>query len=149
MKKLPTPLSDLITQCVQGGTKTSMESFEEALLTARLGIIVEGAPEGTKGAFKVRGKGVTCGVARTPDGKTMIHACADREAFVQRYNPAFNAEIDLRGAIGIALANPACQGILINSAASEHSIALDRDKLSSLQLRLDRQPGARPWWKFW
>jgi len=62
----------------------------------------------------------------------MILACADRDAFVRRFHTRFNREVLGWELAQVALVTPDCAGILLNSAASFHSLALDRARLARL-----------------
>jgi hypothetical protein len=53
--------------------------------------------------------------------------------YAGRYpNQGFNADTDAPSVFQTILANPDCQGMLINSAASEHSLVVDRAKVEEL-----------------
>jgi hypothetical protein len=75
---------------------------------------------------------LTVAMSGTPDGKKMILACADRAAFVQRFTQPFNAEIGATALLKMAWSNPDCEGIMVNSAASEHRILIPRKHIADL-----------------
>jgi len=57
----------------------------------------------------------------------MILVCADPDVFRRRYpSQGFNAEMDAASLFRTALSDPACEGILVNSAASAHSFPIAR-----------------------
>lgn len=62
----------------------------------------------------------------------VLLACPDREAFVQRFNPSYNTEMLGRDVARAAVQHPACTGVLINSAAIEHSILFDRTQIAAM-----------------
>ncbi|HET7461966.1 MAG TPA: hypothetical protein VFJ82_11990 [Longimicrobium sp.] len=62
----------------------------------------------------------------------MILACADRDAFAQNFHDRFNREVLGLDLAEVALVIAGCDGILVNSAASFDSLALDRARLASL-----------------
>ena len=145
--ELPTPLSDLMAWVMEDGSDASWRAFGEAFLRSRVGVVASDVP--APGDDPVRGRPIAplppgggeyvvpagraaLGRAATPDGRVMILACADRDAFVRKLHARFNREVMGRDLAQVALAIPDCEGILLNSAASLHSIALDRARLASL-----------------
>jgi hypothetical protein len=101
-------------------------------MSAKVGVLAT-VPKGVSGPH-VAGKGeITLGVTRLPDGRIMILAAADPPAFERRFGrKTFNAEMDGLFVMKTVLANPACEGILVNSAASEHSMVLERALIQQL-----------------
>ena len=87
---------------------------------------------------------LTAAMGSTPDGKKMLLACADRATFVQRFPQAFNAEVDAVALMKMALANPDCEGIMVNSATSEHRILILHDRIVKL---IDASSKGKPWWR--
>lgn len=142
-------LSDFITRCIERGDREDYERFYEELLRAQLGVIATGVPEGVTGAYRAGEDEVGLGRATTPDGRTMVLACADRAVFVQRFHKRFNAEMGARQLLAVALADPDCEGVLINSAASEHSVPIPRALCEELLAPAPAPVEARPWWKLW
>lgn len=130
---LPTPLSDALTRALHDPTGAAMKAFAQAFLTAKVGVIAHGLPQGAERVQRsTREQPLELTRGTAPDGRTVLLACADREAFVQRFNPSYNAEMLGRDVARTALHNPACEGVLINSAASEHSILFDRGQLAAM-----------------
>ncbi|HEX6748169.1 MAG TPA: hypothetical protein VF092_12815 [Longimicrobium sp.] len=150
--ELPTPLSELMARVMEDGSDASWRAFGEAFLRSRVGVVAsdvpapgEDPPRGRPiapmppggGSYVVPAGRAGLGKAATPDGRVMILACADRDAFVRKFHARFNREVMGRDLAQVALAIPDCEGILLNSAASLHSIALDRTRLTSL---LEQRP---------
>lgn len=107
--------------------------FTRAFLRARLGVIASGIPAEAGGAYRTGpGDRVSLARAATPDGRVMLLACADREAFIRRFHARFNVEMAGRDVARTALANADCQGILVNSAASFESVVIERAQLAAL-----------------
>lgn len=130
---LPTPLSDALTRALHDPTGAAMKAFAQAFLTAQVGIMASGLPRGAEGArHGTRDQPFQLSLGRAPDGRMVLLACADREAFVQRFNPSYNAEMLGRDVARTALQHPACEGVLVNSAASEHSILFDRGQIAAM-----------------
>lgn len=129
----PTPLSDLITRALEDASGEHMRAFHDAFLRSRVGVVASGLPDDADGVYRTTAAD-RVGLARmaTPDGRVMLLACADREVFIRRFHDRFNAEVVGRELAAVALANPDCAGILVNSAASFHSIAIDREQLAAL-----------------
>jgi hypothetical protein len=126
------PLSDSITRLVGRNTPEHYADFIRVFMDSRLGIIVQGVPAGAKGEFTAGQNQVSAALGMTPDGKKMLLACAGRAVFVQRFNRPFNAEIDAPSLLTMALANPSCEGVMINSAASEHTVTILRAQIPEL-----------------
>jgi len=135
MPEPSTLLSDCISRYVEQGTRETYEQFLGVFLNSQLGVIVQGAPEVASGQY-VAGKnelGVAMSIA--PDGKRMLLACADRTIFARRFKQPFNAEVGAAALLKIAWSNPDCEGIMVNSAASEHRIVIPRKDIAELIAR--------------
>lgn len=144
MAQTSTPLSDCITHCIEQDTREPYEHFLRVFLGSQLGVIVKDPPQGASGKYVAGNNELTVAMSSTPDGKKMLFACADRAIFVQRFPQAFNAEVDAVALMKMALANPDCEGIMVNSAASEHRILILRDRIVKL---IDASRKGRPWWR--
>jgi hypothetical protein len=131
---LPTPLSDLMTQALEDSSGVRTQAFHRAFLASRVGVIASGLPEGGEPGESRSAAGSPVGLARaaTPDGRVMVLACADRDAFVQKFHARFNVEMLGSELAAMALRLPDCEGILVNSAAGFHSIAIPRAQLAEL-----------------
>ena len=128
----PTPLSDCIADIVAGETPKKWARFFDALLVARLGVVVTGAPE-IPGPHVAGKNEMSVCVTETPDGRVMILACADPQVYAGRYpNQGFNADMDAPSVFRTVLANPDCRGLRVNSATGEHSLVVDRAKVEEL-----------------
>ena len=129
---LPTPLSDLMARVQEQPSDEAWDAFHSAFLDSPLGVIASGFAPGASGT----GRGsVRLARGATPDGRVMVLACADRDAFAQKFHDRFNQEVLGRELARVAIAMPGCEGILVNSAASFHSIAIDRAQLTTLLQR--------------
>jgi hypothetical protein len=49
----------------------------------------------------------------------------------------FNAEIGALALLNMAMANPECDGITVNSAASEHTVVIPRTRIAALIAKTD------------
>ena len=96
---------------------------------------MQGIPHGTSGQYVAGKDELTVALSSTPDGKKMVLACADRAAFVQRFAQPFNTEVGAAALLKIAWSNPDCQGIVVNSAASQHRILIPRKDIGELIAR--------------
>lgn len=133
MKDTPTPLSDAITRLVEQHTPGNYAQFIRIFMDSRLGIIVQGIPPGASGEYTAgKNNEMSAALGIAPDGKRMLLACADRAVFVQRFKRPFNAEIDAVSLLKMAVANPGCEGVMINSAASEHTVTILRKQIPEL-----------------
>jgi hypothetical protein len=140
MPESSTPLSDCISRYVEECTDENYQRFLRAFLCSQLGVIgVEVGAGGTPAVISSRvpgryvmGKGEGLAVSTTPDGRKTILACADRATYVQHFDHQFNGEIDAIELLKAAWKTPDCEGIRINSAASEHSIVIPRERIGKL-----------------
>ena len=132
MPDSPTPLSDRISCLLSSNTPENYEHFLRVFLTSQLGVIIQGLSREVPGQHVAGKNELTATMSTTPDGRKMLLACADRAVFVQRFKAPFNAEVSALSLLEIAIANPDCAGVMINSAASEHSYVIPRDRVSEL-----------------
>lgn len=169
-----TPLSDLISLVLANPSSApALAVFHDAFLDSIVGVIMSGGPEGGRGAHRVTAEDhMHVAYARAPAGGVMVLACADRVAFAKRFHQRFNVEMRGRDLLGMVLKLPDCEGVLLNSAASFHSILIPRDDAAQLLDGGIRAASAtqrngddmgptdmtvtsknatpeRPWWKFW
>jgi hypothetical protein len=79
-----TPLSDCITRCIEQNTRENYERFLQVFLGSQLGVILQSIPQGVSGQVVAAKNEFSAATGRTPDGKKMLLACADRSIFVQR-----------------------------------------------------------------
>jgi hypothetical protein len=130
-----TPLSDCITRCIEQDTRENYEHFLHFFLGSQLGVILQGIPQGVSGQVVAGKNELSAAMGSTPDGKRMLLACADRAVFLQRFKRPFNAEIGAVALLKMVLANPQCEGIMINSAVSEHTILIPHGRVTQLIAR--------------
>lgn len=135
MPEPSTPLSDCISRCAQQDTPENYEQFLRVFLGSQLGVIVQGVPANTSGQYTAGKNELTVAMAIAPDGKKTVLACAERAIFVQRFPQPFNAEVGAPALLNIAWSNPECEGIMVNSAASEHRIVIPRKDIAQLIAR--------------
>jgi hypothetical protein len=128
----PTPLSDLITRYQESSSPADYAAFVDVFMRSRVGVVTAGLLAGGGGPVQsTAAHPITVSGVRTPDGRTMLLACADRDAFVARFHGRFNAEVSGHELAAMALANPDCPGIVVNSAASFDSIVITRETLAA------------------
>ena len=135
MPESSTPLSDCISRCAKQDTRKNYQQFLQVFLDSRLGVIVQGIPQGTSGQYVAGKNELTAAMSIAPDGKKTVLACADRAIFVQRLPQSFNWEIDAATLLKIAWSNPDCEGIMVNSAESEHRIVIPRRDIAELMAK--------------
>jgi Flp pilus assembly protein TadD len=150
---LPTPLSDLIEDIhFNARTKDSFADFLKAFRCAVVGVIALDIPPDTVGDFTSTPEHPTSlGSSTDSEGRDMVLAFADPDAFVQTFGARFNAKMSGEAVLQTVVFNPACYGLRVNSAKAEISVIIDRHTVVSL---LDPDKGAPgssqgPWWKFW
>ncbi|MEK6325869.1 MAG: tetratricopeptide repeat protein [Acidobacteriota bacterium] len=166
-----TPLSDTISKVIASSSSPeALAAFHDAFLNSMVGVTVAGVPSSADSAYEVSSQdNVQIALAGTPDGRRMILACADRIAFSRNFHNRFNAEMRGCDVLAMVLKLPGCDGVLVNSAGSFHSVTIPREEIARL---LDPQLGTssdtnrsnkrrladtnderaklgRPWWKFW
>lgn len=167
-----TPLSDLISAVLADPSSShALATFHRAFLDSMVGVIAEGAPPGHAGEHRAAAGEIRLASASDPAGRVMILACADRAAFVRKFHQRFNAEMRGRDLLTMVLKLPDCEGVLVNSAASFHSVVILRAEIAGLlkseargaasheaprdadEGRTNETPkrpdSRRPWWKFW
>lgn len=127
-----TPLSDCISRYAAQGTPENYEAFLRAFLGSQLGVILTGIPQGVSGEYKAGKNELQAAMSIAPDGKKTLLACADRAVFVQRFKQPFNAEVGAVALLRMAWANPDCEGIMVNSAASQHRVVIPRNHIAAL-----------------
>jgi hypothetical protein len=77
----------------------------------------------------------------------------DSSVFDRNFGCQFNLTITGEELCRVALNDPDCRGVLVNSALSEISMAISRDTIVSLIRPGPSQPQTnqpkKPWWKIW
>lgn len=130
-----TPLSDKITRLVADPSDANWNAFFNALVDADLGVVVHGVPEGVSGTIQAASDELGLGSTQH-EGKALLLTCADFDDFRERFpEREFNAEMDAPSVFRTALSDTACEGILVASAASVHSVPISRDQLGELMAR--------------
>jgi hypothetical protein len=80
------------------------------------------------------------------DGVEVLRVCADPDVFTQRYDPEINARITGRRALEMLMQlSQEIEGVLLASAASEHSLFISRSLARGL---LAAEPESS-WWSSW
>jgi hypothetical protein len=167
-----TPLPDLISAVLADPTSSrALAAFHLGFVDSMVGVIAEGGPPGHVGEHRAAAGEIRLRSARHPDGRVMIPACADRAAFIRKFDQFFNAEIRGQALLTMVMELPDCEGVMVNSATSLHSVVISRAQIAGL-LKIQargtagheaprdtdegRGNGApqhgqsrRPWWKFW
>jgi hypothetical protein len=120
-----TPLSDRITRYLQSQTDEDYLACARAFLDADVGLWIPGL-SGSSGD-RVRADGMPLPRFVAGNGANVLRVCADPDVFAQRYDPRLNALLTGREAVEMLLKlDNSIQGILLASAASEHSLFIPR-----------------------
>lgn len=145
-----TPLSDLITRVLRSSVARDTDRLHREFLAASVGIFVLRLPNAPAGAVIDAG-GLELPIFRAPNGMRVIRVCADPEVFQARFGVVLNALITGDEALEMLRnGDPTIDGVLLASAASEHSILFTRaDAEVLLATREAERARARPWWKRW
>jgi hypothetical protein len=136
-----TPLSDLIAEYLAADTPENYQRFLTAFRRARVGVFVLGLPEGATGEFvTTKEHPVSLGMTNHGDGRSRAMVFADPPTFAQKFGQKFNAEMSAEELLAAALSNPACEGVLVNSATAEVSVVISRQTAAAL-LGVPETPG--------
>ncbi len=133
-----TPLSDCISRYVEQASPENYESFLRVFLGSQLGVILTGVPQGVSGKYVTGQNELNAAMSHPPDGKKMLLACADRAVVVQRFKQPFNAEVGAVTLLKMAWANSDCEGVMVNSAATEHRVVIPRNHIAALIARVGK-----------
>jgi hypothetical protein len=145
MDETPTPLSDLMAAVfAEPDSEMLLNQFRHAFMDAVIGIAMFGAPPDIASLGVVgEDDDISLAFTETPDGRTMIAACADRDVFAENFHDNFNAELPGRQLIELAQQLPKeCEGILLNSALVDQSIAIARSEFARMLADSPARPPA-------
>lgn len=125
-----TPLSDHITRFYASQAKADYAACAQAFLDAEVGLWIPGL-EGAPGQ-RVYAGGLEIPTFRAPNGVAVLRVCADPDVFVTRFDPRLNARLSGREAGEMLLKlDDSIAGVLLDSAASEHSVLFPRADLQA------------------
>lgn len=127
-----------ISRYAAQGTPENYEAFLRVFLGSQLGVILTGIPQGVAGQYVAGKNELHAAMSVAPDGKRTLLACADRAVFIQRFKQSFNAEMSALALLQMAWSNPDCEGIMVNSAASEHRVVIPRNHIAALIAKADK-----------
>ncbi|MCP2329372.1 hypothetical protein HDA40_007879 [Hamadaea flava] len=126
-----TPLSDAISDLVAGSVPDAYDRFLAVFRVSTVGVMMNGTPvPDGRGGF-VAGGDMTVGSTQH-GGRTRILAYADPEIFLRTYGPQFNAGLSGEVLLQMAAGSADGDGILVNCATSETSVAIDRATAQAL-----------------
>jgi hypothetical protein len=92
-----------------------------------LGVVAVGVAAGVAGDLvSTNERPFSVGLTTHAGGRRMALAFADPIAFSRRFGRPFNAAISGEALLATVLLNPACEGVLVNSALAEVSVVIDR-----------------------
>lgn len=131
-KKDRTPVSDAIAALVEREDEAAFAHFVQVFLSEESGVIAMGVREGVKGQISGRDAAISLGATGHPDGNERILAFADPFVFAARFGQPFNALMDGRQILEVALSKPEGHGVLVNSALEEVSIPIGREYIAEL-----------------
>lgn len=148
-----TPLSDLMAVFAADNAPASFARFVAAFRQSKVGVIAVGALPGSSGEVtSTAARPISAGLSDHGDGQPRVLAFADPLVFARRFGQPFNADMIGEALMQTAMHNERCAGILVNSAASETSVTIDRATIASLIGSAGPQgAGVRrhPWWRVW
>jgi hypothetical protein len=127
-----TPLSDVMAEHLDTGTAESYERFLALFRGSVVGIVAIGTPaQDPNGRFFADGN-LGAGMTTYGDGQQRLLAYADPEAALRNFGPRFNAGLSGEVLLQMAVTNPECEGILVNSATHEISVIISGPTVRSL-----------------
>jgi hypothetical protein len=124
---MDTPLSDAMTAHGQAGTAETYAAFVEMFRSSVIGIVGVGAlePDGRAGG------NFSAGRTTHSDGRPRILAFADPAVASRAPGSPCNAGILGSVLLQMAAGDPACAGILVNSATEPTSMIISRESASA------------------
>ncbi len=123
-----TQLSTLIEDLQASWSTEKLEMLLHTFRQTTVGINAFNVPKEYLGmTVQTESEGITLGSTTHGDGKSRVMAYADPRQFIAKFGQKFNGEMLGEEVIRVALHNPSCVGILLNSAFSEISVAIDRE----------------------
>lgn len=132
-KNSETRLSDLIAAYLAGNSVETWMWFLDAFQVAELGVHVVGVPSGVVGKHvSTDDQPLSVGITKLSDGLLVILSYADPVAYVRRFGQPFNGGMIGSELLHTALANPECDGVLVNSALADVSVLIDRATAEAL-----------------
>jgi hypothetical protein len=143
-----TPLSDQIADLAESYNRGSYRRFISSFRDSRVGVVVANA-----------GGEIACALEEASalmpsidqDGKSVILAFADPDAFATRFGSEFNGTITGQEILEIVIADPECNGVRVNSALSEVSLVIPRRRVLKILKKTHGRDASthRAWWRFW
>jgi hypothetical protein len=122
-----TPLSDLITACATTASPHTLTAFMTEFRRSEVGIVAAAETPMTAGRHQSTAESsISIGLTRHTDGRQLALTYADPQAALKRFGPRFNAGMKGADILAAAFANPACEGVLVNSATSDMNIVISR-----------------------
>jgi hypothetical protein len=123
-------LSSLIDSLQTNWERDTLNTLLSELSRAQVGIVAINVPkefEGKTVETRTAGaQGIGLGNTVHGDGKTRVVAFAEPQEFIARFGRQFNGEISGKQLFRAVLHNPACHGILLNSATAPVSLPIER-----------------------
>jgi hypothetical protein len=128
-------LSEAIARYHESNSHDDFEQFLEVFWESRVGIITVNVPDGVYGDLTTSAQ-LEISIALTnAAGYETVLCFADPPAFILKYGPKFNAEMDAPAVLKTALSNPDCGGVLVNCASAEVSVVITRENAEWLLAR--------------
>jgi hypothetical protein len=131
-----TPLSDLVSRVAAEGP-AAFAAFFAAFLASNVGVIATALPTDRRPGelFQAAVGELELALVVTPDGRTMLKACADPAAFSQLHpDPPLSALMQGRQLVATLMASAQADGILVYSATSADSVPIARGDVPKLSL---------------
>lgn len=144
-----TPLSGLLAAHAASGKQREWVRFLDAFRVSQLGVKASGLPESAAGTIVATAdRPLSVALTGHAGGRPMVLAFADPAAFERRFGRRFNVTVTGDALLAIALHNPECDGVLVNSALTETCTVIERATAESLLRAGRRGSAAKPWWRF-
>jgi hypothetical protein len=128
-----TPLSDLMCAYSADHTPERFAAFLAEFRRSTLGVRAVGAPDVPGDHVASNQMPISVGLTRYANGKQMVLAFADPDAFAKRFGHKFNAGMKGDALLATCLHDKDCEGILVNNAITESCIAISRSVAERLK----------------
>jgi hypothetical protein len=145
------PISTFVSRLNRAWDEELFRTLLRQMVGDQMGVMITNLREPIEGTVtSTESEPLHLGMTTYGDGKIRVLAFADPILFRGRYGDKFNAEMSGLDLFRGALANGTCAGVLVNSALSSHSVAIDR---AAIQWALDSPQSVvipkKPWWRVW
>ncbi|WP_203737469.1 hypothetical protein [Actinoplanes italicus] len=142
-----TPLSDLMAEHSDTSSPDSYARFLEMFRDSIVGVVGIGTVTHDAQGLPVTAPGFAVGRTTHGDGRHRILTFADPDVAAQRPNSQCNAGVPGRVLLQMAVEDPECEGILVNSATRQISLVIGKESAQFTTDGVAVAPKKKPWWR--